>query len=91
MHRTDVKHIREAVEAAQRFAHDAAFDGCDASDIDELSASLENELERPLPNPTTLSTYLNSMRRSLLPQHHGVEVVAQLDNAMRTAGIVIES
>jgi len=31
MHRTDVKHIREAVEAAQRFAHDAAFDGCDAS------------------------------------------------------------
>jgi hypothetical protein len=90
MHPTDVKHIRETVEAAQRFAHDAVSDGCDVSDIDELAASVENELKRPLPNPTTLSTYLNSMRRSLFPQHHGVEMVAQLDQVMRTAGLLID-
>jgi hypothetical protein len=91
MHPANVKHIREAVEAAQRFAHGAALDGCDASDIDEISSSLESELKRPLPNPATLSTYLNSMRRSLRTQHHAGEVVSQLDQAMRAAGIVIDS
>jgi hypothetical protein len=90
MHPTDVKHIREAVAAAQRFAHDAVSDGCDVSDIDELSASIENELKRPLPNPTTLSTYLNSMRRSLITAHHGVDIVAQLDQVMRTTGLAID-
>jgi len=86
-----VKNIREAVKLAERFAHGAAFDGCDVSDIDEMSSSLESELKRPLPNPVTLSTYLNSMRRSLRTQHHGVAVVAQLDQAMRAAGIAIDS
>jgi hypothetical protein len=90
LHPKDVKHIREVVEAAQRFAHESALDGCDASDIDEMSSALESELNRPLPNPTTLSTYLNSMRRSLRTQHHGIEVVTQLDLAMRDAGIPIE-
>ncbi len=38
---TDVKPIREAVEAAQRFAHATTLEGCDVGDIDELIASIE--------------------------------------------------
>jgi hypothetical protein len=90
MRPTDVRPIREAIEAAQRFAHQTTLDGCDAADIDEICAALEHELERPLPNTQTLATYVNSLLRSLRPQHHAWPIVSHVQEVMSRAGIRID-
>jgi hypothetical protein len=87
---TDIRSIREAVEAAQKFAHETTLDGCDAADIDELVESIEHELKRPLPKAQTLATYMNSRLRSLRPQHHARQMVARLHEVMSKAGIAID-
>ena len=84
-----VKQIRETIDAAQRFAHQTSLSGCDASDIDEICEVLQNELKRPLPSAQMLATYMNSLVRSLRPQHHGAQIVAQLHDAMSGAGVRI--
>jgi hypothetical protein len=86
MERGHIDSIREAVRKAQRAAR-AALDSCDVDDVDEVIASLEQELGRPNPNKNTLSTYLNSLARSLrsLPSAQGA--CDQLDSAMRDAGV----
>lgn len=86
---TDVKPIREAVEAAQRFAHATTLEGCDVGDIDELIASIERELQRPLPSLQALATFMNSLATSLRPAHHGAQIAAQLHGVMNAAGIPI--
>ena len=85
-----LKKIRESIEAARGFAHETSLSGCDVSDIDEICDALENELKRPLPSLQTLATYMNSLVRSLRPQHHGAQIAAQLHEAMNDAGIRIE-
>jgi hypothetical protein len=87
MHSVHVRQIREGVAAAQRFAQKSTLDGCDLSDIDEITVPLAHELERPLPNPQTLATYLNSLLRSLRAQPHAEQICAQLDEAMKVSGI----
>lgn len=84
-----VKQIRETIDAAQRFAHQTSLSGCDASDIDEICEALQNELKRPLPSAQMLATYMNSLVRSLRPQHHGTQIVAQLHDVMSDAGVRI--
>jgi hypothetical protein len=91
MQPTDVKRIREAIEAASKFAHTTSLDGCDVGDIEEVLASIEQELKRPRPNAQTLTMFMNSLARSLRPQHHGAQIVAQLHAVMSDAGIRIES
>lgn len=86
---TDVKRIREAIEAAKKFAHETTLDGCDVGDVDELIASIEDELNRPLPSLQRLATFMNSLVRSLRPQHHGAQIAAQLDEVMDATGIPI--
>jgi hypothetical protein len=90
MHVSHVKHIREAVAAAQRFAHESRLEGCDAADIDELSESLEHELERPAPNAQTLSTYLSSLLRSLRAEPRAGQICSQLDDAVKEAGVPVD-
>jgi hypothetical protein len=90
MQHADVKPVREAVKAAQSFAHETRLDGCDAGDIDELSASIERELERPLPNAETLASFMNSLLRSLRSQHHARQILSQLHDVMNKAGIRID-
>jgi hypothetical protein len=87
MHSIHVKQIREAVAAAQRFAQKSTLDGCDLSDIDEITAPLTHELERPQLNAQTLGTYMNSLLRSLRAQPHAEEICAQLDAVMKESGI----
>jgi hypothetical protein len=86
MERAHIDSIREAMRKAERAAR-AALDSCDVDDVDEVIASVEQELSRPNPNKNTLSTYLNSLARSLrsLPSAQGV--CDQLDSAMRDAGV----
>jgi hypothetical protein len=90
MHVSHVKHIREAVAAAQRFALEGNLEGCDASDIDELSQSLAHELKRPTPNALTLSTYLSSLLRSLRTEPRAEQIYSQLDDAAKEAGVPVD-
>ncbi|HXA36814.1 MAG TPA: hypothetical protein VNW26_10805 [Steroidobacteraceae bacterium] len=87
MQPTHVRLIREAIDAAQKFAHETTLDGCDAADIDEIAVSLGRELERPLPSAQMLATYMNSLVRSLRTQHHALPVVSQLQEVMSKSGI----
>ena len=91
MQPTDVRPIREAVEAAQKFAHSSKqLDAGDLDDIDQIVASLRQELSRPILHPGTLATYLNSLLRSLRTQHHAEAVVSQLIEVMDDAEIPAE-
>jgi hypothetical protein len=90
MYVSHVKPIREAVAAAQRFAHAGPLQGCDAQDIDEIAAAVGHELERPAPNGQTLSTYLSSLLRSLRAEPRAEQIVAQLDDAVKKAGVPVE-
>lgn len=78
--RNALTHVREAVTATD-------LSGCDVEDIDELAARVEQELETKLPNTQTLSTYLNSIARSLRSMPQARTVVLELDAAMRESGI----
>jgi hypothetical protein len=82
--------IREAVRAAKEIAHNGSFDGCDISEIDEITDAVDRELVRPLPNGLTLATYLNSLARSLRSQPAARKAVMQLDAAMRDAGLTTD-
>lgn len=82
-----VAQLRKAVQSAQQFAHSHALDACDASDIDELVASLEREFGYPHPNPRTVGTYLNSLLRSLRSEPAAGEILPQLEDSMRAAHI----
>jgi hypothetical protein len=87
MDQTAVAAIRQAVDAVHRFAHGSAFEGCDADDIDEIIEPVTHELQRAKPNVQTLSSYLNSLARSLRSDESARAVCDQLDAAMRAAGV----
>ena len=91
MQPTHVKKVREAIDAAQRFAHATSLRGCDADDIDEICEALQTELKRPLPSTQALAMYMNSLVTSLRPQHHGAQIAAELHEAMSGAGIRIDA
>ncbi len=79
--------IRRAVRAAHDVVRTAKLDSCDVDDIDEVISALEQELARPHPNKNTLGTYLNSLVRSLRSEPSVSDACAQLNDAMRDAGI----
>ena len=87
MEHAAVARIREAVQAAQHLVHSGKLDNCDVDDIDELITSIDRELGRPSPNKNTLSTYLNSLARSLRSHPHAHGVSSQLETAMREAKV----
>lgn len=85
MERNSVEEIRQALSAAREAA--ASLDGCDISDIEEIIAPVEAELRMPRPNIHTLSTYLNSLAKSLRSDPASRTVVLKIDAAMRNAGV----
>lgn len=87
MQRSSIERIRSALESARMAVRNGALDGCDVSDIEDVIAPVEQELEAPLPNVQTLATYLNSLARSLRAQPGAREACKQLDAAMRGAGV----
>ena len=87
MARVNVEHLREAVRAAREAIQHGNFDACDADDLDEILDPVERELGAPEPNPMTLSTYLNSLARSLRSEPSARDAVMQLDAAMRESGV----
>jgi hypothetical protein len=87
MERTSIDEIRAAVDAARDVARNGAFDSCDIADIEELIAPVETELRSTRPSIQTLSTYLNSLAKSLRADPGSRGVCMQIDAAMRNAGV----
>jgi len=87
MERAAIEQIREAVRAAQQAVHSAKLDNCDVDDIEEVITSVDRELGRPNPNKNTLTTYLNSLARSLRSQPPARAAGVQLEEAMRAASL----
>ncbi|MBC7984899.1 MAG: hypothetical protein H7Y02_13715 [Candidatus Obscuribacterales bacterium] len=86
MQTTSIENIREAVYAAREAAREE-LDVCDAADIEELVEVIELELEAEHPNIQILTTFLNSLSRSLRRDPKGQRVWLQLDAAMQRARI----
>lgn len=87
MERNSVEEIRAALDAARDVARNGALDDCDIADIEELIAPVETELRSTRPNIQTLSTYLNSLAKSLRSDPGSRGVCMQIDAAMRNAGV----
>ena len=87
MERSSLDEIQRALEAAREVAHNGSLDSCDVEDIEEIIAPVEPELRAPRPNIQTLSTYLNSLAKSLRSEPGSRAVCMQLDAAMRHAGV----
>lgn len=86
MQQTTIDKIHHAVAAIREVAQQD-LSGCDVDDIDELIEPVERELHANLPNKQTLSTYLNSLARSVRADAAARNACLQLDEAMREAGI----
>ncbi len=87
MDRNIVEEIRAALDAARDVARNGTLDRCDIDDIEELIAPVETELRATRPNIQTLSTYLNSLAKSLRSDPGSRGVCMQIDAAMRNAGV----
>lgn len=86
MQQTSIDKIHQAIGAIRQVA-ESDLSGCDVDDIDELIQPVERELNANLPNKQTLSTYLNSLARSMRTDAAARSACLQLDEAMREAGI----
>lgn len=87
MERASLDEIQRALDAAREAVRNSSLDGCDAEDIEEIIAPVETELRAPRPNIQTLSTYLNSLAKSLRSDPGTRAVSMQIDSAMRHAGV----
>ncbi len=87
MNRAAIDELRDALTAARAAAHTVQLDSCDVDDLEAIIEPATAELATELPNVATLSTYLNSLARSLRSEPGARTAVMQLDAAMRKAGI----
>ncbi len=87
MDRHALEDIQRAIDAARQVARNGQFDSCDMSDLEEIIAPVESELRTAEPNKQTLSTYLNSLAKSLRANPSNRALCLQIDAAMRQAGV----
>ncbi|NLG74800.1 MAG: hypothetical protein GX535_01035 [Xanthomonadaceae bacterium] len=87
MERSSIEEIRRALDAARDAARNGTLDDCDIEEIEEIIAPVETELRATRPNIQTLSTYLNSLAKSLRADPGSRAVCMQIDAAMRNAGV----
>jgi translation initiation factor 2B subunit (eIF-2B alpha/beta/delta family) len=85
--RAQAEALRQALMSLQDSLRDSDNDACDAADLEEVIAKANEELERQQPNVSTLSTYLNSIARSVRHQSSNRSALADLDAAMRDAHV----
>jgi len=83
-HATSIRQVLLDVEDALEALD---LDDCDTSDIQHIIDKTFAELANPVPNTTTLGTYLNSLARSLRSQPRVRTVVLELDAVMREANV----
>lgn len=79
--------IRQVLLDVRAAMQELDSDTCDASDVQEIVDKASAELDTDQPNAATLSTYLNSIARSLRAEPRVRTVVMELDAAMRAAKV----
>lgn len=79
--------IRQVLMDVRAAMQDLDSDACDVADIEEIVDKVAAELDANQPNAATLSTYLNSIARSLRAEPRVRTVVMELDAAMRAAKV----
>ena len=82
-HAETLRHALMSIRDSLRGANDA----CDAADLEEVIEKANEELERQQPNVSTLTTYLNSLARSLRHDPANRDALKDLDAAMRGAHV----
>ncbi len=78
--RQALRHTRERIAALE-------FSACDKDEVRELMDRVESEIEGSHPNNSVVAGFLNSIARSLRTEPAAHKVCAELDAAMRQAGI----
>jgi hypothetical protein len=84
---TNANAIRQVLMDVQAAMQDLDSDTCDAADVQEIVDKATAELASDRPNAATLSTYLNSIARSLRAEPRVQTLVMELDAAMRAAKV----
>jgi len=79
--------IRQVLMDVEAAIEDLDSDACDAADVQEVVDKATAELDTGRPNAATLSTYLNSIARSLRAEPRVRTVVMELDAVMREAKV----
>ena len=90
MNKANVEQLRDAVRAARDALQHAQLDACDSDDLNEILEPVERELAASKPNAATLSTYLNSLVRSLRAEPSARSAVTALNDAMNDSGLPLQ-
>jgi hypothetical protein len=85
--RASANAIRQVLMDVRAAMEDLDTDACDAADVQEVIDRASAELDAAQPNVATLSTYLNSVARSLRSEPRVRTLVMELDAAMRDAHV----
>src|SRR5690349_829810 len=81
------KQLHEALAHVHEAVNSLTLSGCDKDDVFELMDRVDAELTASKPNDQTLSTFLNSIARSLRNDPKAREVCIQLEDAMQRSGL----
>jgi hypothetical protein len=79
--------IHEALVAVQHAVTTMTFPSCDRDDLRELIDRVEEQLHRGHPNMPLMSSFLNSLARSLRAQPEAREACLAIEDAIGTAGM----
>lgn len=83
----ELTEIHQALAAVQQTVGTLTFPRCDQEDVFELIERVESELHSKHPNVRLISTFLNSIARSLRAQPEAREACLVLEDAIEHAGI----
>lgn len=83
----NVSSIRQVLGDVCDALTEVRVDDCDLAEIQEIIVRASVELEQSRPSVATLSTYLNSLARSLRFEPNARTLVVELDAAMRAAHV----
>ncbi len=84
---SELTEIHQALAAVQQTVGTLTFPRCDQEDVFELIERVESELHSAHPNVQVISTFLNSIARSLRAQPEAREACLALEDAIEHAGI----
>jgi hypothetical protein len=83
----ELTEIHEALTAVHDTVGTLTFPRCDQDDMFELMDRVAAELAAPRPSAQTISTFLNSIARSLRNQPEAREACLRLEEAMERTGL----
>jgi hypothetical protein len=79
--------IHQALVAVQHAVTGMTFPSCDQEDLIELIDRVEEQLHAAHPNVALMSTFLNSIARSLRAQPEARDACLAIESAIGTAGM----